>query len=388
MVTLKEGAASQPVQRTEHSRAKLRGTDLSYQAIFDQLGLVEMPSEQRLDQLATVVAPERYLLPDPDSNFFANLAQIEFGHTEYDWPIPYYLLDIGKYRFITSEEEVTLGWIKELGLCAEHGGMAGLPQPEILQCAELGRQAQARLTEVFSPYVLHLAPLYNGLGTPFPDLIQEGYLGLLASIKNFDPGLNVSFRHYSRRGILQAISRYVRSKKTGIRIPIHMLERRDAIARFMSEYSEENGDAPSVELIAHFTGISVAKIKASFAAMETQNTFSLDAENVDGVTLVEQLASTDQVETPELLHQALRQELIGALAILTDKQRRVIELRYGLTGSEPMSFEEIASTIGTSEANAQQLYSFAIKTWRTHRNRRELQAALELTDELMQLAVS
>src|ERR1035441_8268680 len=251
-----------------------------------------------------------------------------------------FLKDIGKVRLLTAPQEV------DLAKRIERGDL----------------DAKQKMVESNLRLVISIAKNYRNKGLPFLDLIQEGTLGLVRAAEKFDYRKGFKFSTYATWWIRQAIARALADKARTIRIPVHIVEKLNKIRRAERSLATALGRDPTPEEIAEVTGIDpeqVESIKRSARAP-----ISLEKPvGVDGDSGVGQFIADEQAESPyERAVETLRNDALrDALENLGYRERRVLELRYGLGGRHPHTFDEIARTFNVTRERIRQIESQSLK---------------------------
>jgi RNA polymerase primary sigma factor len=251
-----------------------------------------------------------------------------------------FLKDIGKRRLLTAEEEVDLAKRIERG--------------------EL--DAKQRMVESNLRLVVSIAKNYRNQGLPFLDLIQEGTLGLVRAAEKFDYRRGFKFSTYATWWIRQAIARSLADKARTIRIPVHVVEKLNRIGRAERGLVTVFGRDPTADEIAELTGIEpeeVDSIKRSARAP-----ISLEKPVGDGEeSEFGQFIADEQAESPyERAVENLREEALrNALENLSYRERRVIELRYGLAGEHPRTLDEVGRAFNVTRERIRQIETHSLK---------------------------
>ena len=231
-----------------------------------------------------------------------------------------FLKDIGKVRLLTAQEEV------DLARRIERGDL----------------DAKQKMVESNLRLVVSIAKNYRNQGLPFLDLIQEGTLGLVRAAEKFDYRKGFKFSTYATWWIRQAIARALADKARTIRIPVHVVEKLNKIGRAERKLVTELGREPTAEEIAHHTGIEpeeVESIKRSAQApVSLEKPVGDEEESEFGQFIADERAESPYERAAEILtKEALRE----ALENLSYRERRVLELRYGLGGEHPRTLDEV-----------------------------------------------
>ena len=231
-----------------------------------------------------------------------------------------FLKDIGKVRLLTAQEEV------DLAKRIERGDL----------------DAKQKMVESNLRLVVSIAKNYRNQGLPFLDLIQEGTLGLVRAAEKFDYRKGFKFSTYATWWIRQAIARALADKARTIRIPVHVVEKLNKIGRAERKLVTELGREPTAEEIAEVTGIDPEEVdsikRSAQAPVSLEKPVGDEEESEFGQFIADERAESPYERAAEILtKEALRE----ALENLSYRERRVLELRYGLGGEHPRTLDEV-----------------------------------------------
>jgi RNA polymerase primary sigma factor len=251
-----------------------------------------------------------------------------------------FLKDIGKVRLLTAQEEV------DLAKRIERGDL----------------DAKQKMVESNLRLVVSIAKNYRNQGLPFLDLIQEGTLGLVRAAEKFDYRKGFKFSTYATWWIRQAIARALADKARTIRIPVHVVEKLNKIGRAERKLVTELGREPTPEEIADHTGIEpeeVESIKRSAQApVSLEKPVGDEEESEFGQFIADERAESPYERAAEILtKEALRE----ALENLSYRERRVLELRYGLGGEHPRTLDEVGRTFNVTRERIRQIENQSLK---------------------------
>ena len=260
-----------------------------------------------------------------------------------DNAIRQYLAEIGRYPLLNSEQELALAW----------------------RVAQGDMEAQRRLVEANLRLVVSIAKRYNNHSIALLDLVQEGNLGLIRAAQKFDPSRGFRFSTYATWWIRQAISRAVAEHTRTIHIPVHVVEMIYKIKRITRTLYQELGRDPLPEEIAKAARMSKERVFELQSMAETP--ISLDAPLIDDEQyhLADTLEDTRATTPADIVtHQALRDQIGSALETLNQRERQVIELRYGLHDGHCHTLEELSACFKLTRERIRQIEVKALRTLR------------------------
>jgi RNA polymerase primary sigma factor len=244
-----------------------------------------------------------------------------------------FLVEIGRRRLLTAAEEVALAKRIERGDSA----------------------AKRRMIESNLRLVVSIAKGYRGLGVPFLDLIQEGTIGLNRAVEKFEWRRGFKFSTYATWWIRQSVQRAVANNAQVIRVPVHVVERRQKLARIAGRLEAQLGREPSLEELAEATGIPVRHVFEALGAAEASISLNQsvggDEEGELGDLFADHEAADPVDEADELLQ---KEGIRRALEALPARERRVIELRFGFEG-EQWTLEAIGAELSVTRERVRQL---------------------------------
>jgi len=282
-------------------------------------------------------------------------------------PVRMYLKEIGKVPLLNARQEVDLAKKIEAGLAAtvvledaeDRSIKLDRAEERRLQRIEaIGLSAKRQLVEANLRLVVSIAKRYVGRGMLFLDLIQEGNLGLIRAVEKFDYGKGFKFSTYATWWIRQAITRAIADQARTIRIPVHMVETINKLTRVQRGLVQELGREPTEEEIGERAELSaervreILKIAQSPASLDTPIGEDGDGRLGDFIEDAEALAPPDAAETS-----AMQEQLHGILGSLPERERKVIELRFGLVDGHPRTLEEVGREFGVTRERIRQIES-------------------------------
>ncbi|TDD43002.1 RNA polymerase sigma factor [Nonomuraea terrae] len=272
-----------------------------------------------------------------------------------------YLKEIGRVPLLTAEQEIDLAKRIEAGLFAKErlDTEPGLPddlRADLEWIADDGERAKRRMLEANLRLVVSIAKRYTGRGMLFLDLIQEGNLGLIRTIEKFDYRLGYKFSTYATWWIKQAITRAMADQARTIRIPVHMVELINKVARVQRRLQSELGREPMPEEIAKECELEVDRVievqgyGREPISLHTPLGDEGDSEFGDLIEDTEAVSPADAVSFT-----LLQQQLRALLGQLSDREAGVISMRYGLNDGKPMTLDEIGRVYGVTRERIRQI---------------------------------
>jgi RNA polymerase primary sigma factor len=288
-----------------------------------------------------------------------------------------YLREIGRVPLLTAEEEVELAKAIEAGLFAEeklHGGF-GRPlaheEADLAVLAADGLRAKQRLIEANLRLVVSIAKRYIGRGLGFLDLIQEGNLGLIRAVEKFDYTKGYKFSTYATWWIRQAITRAIADQARTIRVPVHMVETINKMARVQRQLHQALGREATPGEIAAEMGMPVERV-AEIQRI-AQEPVSLQApigeEDSDLGDFIEDTDAVVPMEAAAFI--MLQDQLSEILDTLSCREQKIIQLRFGLTDGHPRTLEEVGREFGVTRERIRQIESKTLAKLR-HPSRAQL----------------
>ncbi|WP_414989693.1 RNA polymerase sigma factor [Aeromicrobium sp.] len=278
-------------------------------------------------------------------------------------PVKDYLKQIGKVSLLTAGEEVELAKRIEAGLFAEEklagGGRIGPKLREELDWIVIdGRRAKNHLLEANLRLVVSLAKRYTGRGMLFLDLIQEGNLGLIRAVEKFDYTKGFKFSTYATWWIRQAITRAMADQARTIRIPVHMVEVINKLARVQRQMLQDLGREPTPEELAAELDmtpekvVEVQKYGREPISLHTPLGEDGDSEFGDLIEDSEAIVPADAVSFT-----LLQEQLHAVLDTLSERESGVVSMRFGLTDGQPKTLDEIGKVYGVTRERIRQIES-------------------------------
>ena len=266
-------------------------------------------------------------------------------------PVRMYLKEIGRINLLTSDEEF------EYAKRAEEGD----------------EEAKRMLAESNLRLVVSIAKRYVGRGMLFLDLIQEGNIGLMKAVDKFDPTKGYKFSTYATWWIRQAITRAIADQARTIRVPVHIVETINKLARVQRQLTQDLNREPTDEEIAKKLGISIDKVREVYKI--SQDPVSLetpigeeDDSHLGDFIKDERTMGPEEYATIEML----KEELQGVLGTLTDREEKVLRLRFGLDDGQCRTLEEVGQIFGVTRERIRQIEAKALRKLRHPSRSRKL----------------
>ena len=322
---------------------------------------VEDSPEENTKISATVDESEAFVISDTDDADEPTQKVTVAGATAD--PVKDYLKQIGKVALLNAEQEVELAKRIEAGLFAEEklaaGGIKDRKFRKDLEwIAEDGQRAKNHLLEANLRLVVSLAKRYTGRGMLFLDLIQEGNLGLIRAVEKFDYTKGYKFSTYATWWIRQAITRAMADQARTIRIPVHMVEVINKLARVQRQMLQDLGREPTPEELAKELDmtpdkvIEVQKYGREPISLHTPLGEDGDSEFGDLIEDSEAIVPSDAVSFT-----LLQEQLDSVLDTLSERERGVVRMRFGLTDGQPKTLDEIGQVYGVTRERIRQIES-------------------------------
>ncbi len=283
------------------------------------------------------------------------------------------LAEAGEGGEVEFLDDVTQLYLNEIGATAL------LKPDEELRLSRASRagdfEARQRMIEANLRLVVSIAKHYQHRGVPFDDLIEEGNLGLIHSLEKFDPERGFRFSTYATWWIRQNIERAIMNQSRTIRLPVHVVKELNLVLRALRKFESEEEDDPHRDVIAVANLLDKPVDEVRQVLRFNERTTSLDAPlDIDPDLTVADAIADDQSIDPErqFEHAEVEQYVADWVAQLSDKQRLVIERRYGLNGFEVSTLERLADELGVTRERVRQIQIEALAQLR----RRMMRAGL------------
>ena len=332
---------------TAIDRAELTGDALD--------GVVRVLGDEGIEVLdATVEEEPDTKLPDTDADIARRAGTSDL--------VRIYLREIGRVPLLTAEDEVELAKSIEAGLYAEEKMNSGFTfstgdRADLEWLAADGVRGKQRLIEANLRLVVSIAKRYIGRGLVFLDLIQEGNLGLIRAVEKFDYTRGYKFSTYATWWIRQAITRAIADQARTIRVPVHMVETINKLARVTRQLHQELGREATVEELAAELGVEPERVaEIQRIAQEPVSLQSpIGEEESDLGDFIEDADAVVPIEAAAFI--MLQEQLDRVLCELSEREQRIIQLRFGLSDGHPRTLEEVGREFGVTRERIRQIES-------------------------------
>ena len=266
-----------------------------------------------------------------------------------------YLREIGKIPLLNSEEELALAQRVVAG----------------------EKKAKDKMAEANMRLVVSIAKRYSGRGLDFLDLIQEGNTGLLRAVEKFDPDKGFKFSTYATWWIRQAITRAIADQARTIRIPVHMVETINKLLRTQRRMTQELNREPTIEELAKELEMEPEKVE--YVIKIKQDITSLDAGvgrdgDEDGESVLGDFIEDEDGTTPEesAASQLLKEQVQSVLSTLSDREQKIIKMRFGLDNGKSHTLEEVGQEFAVTRERIRQIEAKALAKLRKHKDAKKL----------------
>ncbi len=272
-----------------------------------------------------------------------------------------YLNGIGKTALLTAEQEVQLAKRIEAGVFAQHmldtaENLPAVERADLRALVRDGRSAKNHLLEANLRLVVSLAKRYTGRGMPLLDLIQEGNLGLIRAVEKFDYAKGFKFSTYATWWIRQAITRGMADQSRTIRLPVHLVEQVNKLARLKRELHQQLGRDATHEELADGTGIPVEKIADLLDHSRDPVSLDMPVGSDEEAPLGDFIEDADASDAESAVISGLLQDdLRRVLSTLDQREQLVIRMRYGLEDGQPRTLDQIGRHFSLSRERVRQI---------------------------------
>ena len=266
-------------------------------------------------------------------------------------PVRMYLKEIGQIKLLTTEEELELAD----------------------RIAQGDEEAKATLAEANLRLVVSIAKRYVGRGMLFLDLIQEGNIGLMKAVEKFDVTKGYKFSTYATWWIRQAITRAIADQARTIRVPVHMVETINKLARVERQLTLELNREPTEEELAKKMGTSVDKIRDIYKISQEPVSLEIPIGEEDDSHLGDFIPDETNMSPEDFaVNELLKDEISEVLLTLTEREEKVIRLRFGLEDGRPRTLEEVGQLFGVTRERIRQIEAKALRKLRHPSRSRKL----------------
>ena len=272
-----------------------------------------------------------------------------------------YLNGIGKTALLTAAEEVELAKRIEAGVFAQHMAetakrLSPTRREELRALVRDGHVAKNHLLEANLRLVVSLAKRYTGRGMPLLDLIQEGNLGLIRAVEKFDYTKGFKFSTYATWWIRQAITRGMADQGRTIRLPVHLVEQVNKLARIKRDLHQQLGREATTEELAKESGISAEKVADLLDHARDPVSLDMPVGAEEDAPLGDFIEDSDATDAESAVISGLLQDdLRRVLSTLDPREQAVIRLRYGLEDGQPRTLDQIGKRFGLSRERVRQI---------------------------------
>src|SRR6266511_3215175 len=297
-------------------------------------------------------------------------------------PVRMYLKEIGKVPLLTAEQEVTLAQRIEAGLHSaellQDGHRSDEEHASLEAVATDGELAKRQLTEANLRLVVSIAKRYVGRGMALLDLVQEGNLGLIRAVEKFDYTKGFKFSTYATWWIRQAITRAIADQARTIRIPVHMVETINKLIRIQRQLLQDLGREPTPEEIGREMEFSPEKVREILKVSQEPVSLETPIGEEEDSHLGDFIEDSDAVVPVDAASFILLQEqLDSVLHTLSEREKKVIQLRFGLTDGHPRTLEEVGREFGVTRERIRQIESKTLSKLRHPSRSQKLRDYLE-----------
>ena len=302
-------------------------------------------------------------------------------------PVRMYLKEIGKVPLLTAEQEVILAKAIDEGEAAtaeidkatDNGRkLSPTRQRELQRTERHGQLAKKKLIEANLRLVVSIAKRYVGRGMLFLDLIQEGNLGLIRAVEKFDYNKGFKFSTYATWWIRQAITRAIADQARTIRIPVHMVETINKLIRIQRQLLQDLGREPTPEEIGREMEFSPEKVREILKVSQEPVSLETPIGEEEDSHLGDFIEDSDAVVPVDAASFILLQEqLDSVLHTLSEREKKVIQLRFGLTDVQPRTLEEVGREFGVTRERIRQIESKTLSKLRHPSRSQKLRDYLE-----------
>lgn len=295
-----------------------------------------------------------------------------------------YLREIGKIPLLNAEEELELAQrvvanrdeLEEVQAELENEELTPSAREKLRTKAAKLSKPKDKMAEANMRLVVSIAKRYSGRGLDFLDLIQEGNTGLLRAVEKFDPDKGFKFSTYATWWIRQAITRAIADQARTIRIPVHMVETINKLLRTQRRMTQELNREPTIDELA--AELEMEPEKVEYVIKIKQDITSLDAgvgrDGDDEDSVLGDFIEDEDSTTPEesAASQLLKEQVQSVLSTLSDREQKIIKMRFGLDGGKSHTLEEVGQEFAVTRERIRQIEAKALAKLRKHKDAKKL----------------
>ena len=299
------------------------------------------------------------LIDEEESEDLDSLTTGQYLDDVSDDSVRLYLREIGKIPLLSAEEEMDLA----------------------RRIVEGDKKAKDKMAEANMRLVVSIAKRYSGRGLDFLDLIQEGNTGLLRAVEKFDPDKGFKFSTYATWWIRQAITRAIADQARTIRIPVHMVETINKLLRTQRRMTQELNREPTIEELSKELDMEPEKIE--YVIKIKQDISSLDAgvgrDGEDDDSVLQDFIVDEDTVSPEdsASNQLLKEQVQEILSSLSDREQKIVRMRFGLDNGKNHTFEEVGQEFAVTRERIRQIEAKALAKLRKHKDAKKLYEYLD-----------
>ena len=299
------------------------------------------------------------LIDEEESEDLDSLTTGQYLDDVSDDSVRLYLREIGKIPLLSAEEEMDLA----------------------RRIVEGDKKAKDKMAEANMRLVVSIAKRYSGRGLDFLDLIQEGNTGLLRAVEKFDPDKGFKFSTYATWWIRQAITRAIADQARTIRIPVHMVETINKLLRTQRRMTQELNREPTIEELSKELDMEPEKIE--YVIKIKQDISSLDAgvgrDGEDDDSVLQDFIVDEDTVSPEdsASNQLLKEQVQEILSSLSDREQKIVRMRFGLDNGENHTLEEVGQEFAVTRERIRQIEAKALANLRKHKDAKKLYEYLD-----------
>ncbi|NQV10698.1 MAG: sigma-70 family RNA polymerase sigma factor [Cyanobacteria bacterium] len=281
-------------------------------------------------------------------------------------PVSWYLATIGREPLLTPAEEIELGNQVQTMMRLLENGEPATPSERQKKVLRIGRRSKQRMMKANLRLVVSIAKKYQGRGLELLDLVQEGSLGLERAVEKFDPTRGYKFSTYAFWWIRQSMTRGIACHSRTIRLPVHLGERLGAVRRVSLELAQKLGAMPSRGEIAEAMAIPIEELDSLLRQSLTTSSLDAPINGDEGRSSLGELVANPASQEPlELLERAMHLDQLDVwLSHLSEQERKVLEMRYGVNGTQRSTLAEIGRLMQVSRERVRQVELKALRKLR------------------------